>query len=127
MSKLKHFKRGVIEELPLQVGVFPFGIIYGMMATEHGLSLMQAFFMSSIIFAGASQIAFAKLYLVVSPIMLLTSVTAINLRHFLYGVSINEYLNHFFANFFASGLVELKPTKPPVRFGFFNILLVAFK
>ena len=92
MSKWLHFKKGIIQELPLQIGVFPFGVIYGFIAIESGFSISQAFFMSSIIFAGASQIAFAKLYLFVSPLTIITSVTAINLRHLLYGVSINEYL-----------------------------------
>ena len=92
MTKWQHFKKGIIQELPIQIGVFPFGIIYGVMAIESGLTVIQAFLMSSIIFAGASQIAFAKLYLFVSPTSLLTSITAINLRHFLYGVSVNEYL-----------------------------------
>ena len=94
MTKWKHFKKGIVQELPIQVGVFPFGIIYGVMAIESGLTVIQAFLMSSIIFAGASQIAFAKLYLFVSPTSLLTSITAINLRHFLYGVSVNEYLKN---------------------------------
>ena len=94
MTKWKHFKKGIVQELPIQIGVFPFGIIYGVMAIESGLTMMQAFLMSSIIFAGASQIAFAKLYLFVSPTSLLTSITAINLRHFLYGVSMNEYLKN---------------------------------
>ena len=94
MTKWKHFKKGIVQELPIQVGVFPFGIIYGVMAIEGGLTVIQAFLMSSIIFAGASQIAFAKLYLFVSPTSLLTSITAINLRHFLYGVSVNEYLKN---------------------------------
>ncbi len=92
MSKWIHFKKGIIQELPLQIGVFPFGVIYGFIAIENGFSILQAFFMSSIIFAGASQIAFAKLYLFVSPFTIITSITAINLRHLLYGVSINEYL-----------------------------------
>ena len=92
MSKWIHFKKGILQELPLQIGVFPFGIIYGFIASESGSSILQAFFMSSIIFAGASQIAFAKLYLFVSPLTIFTTVTAINLRHLLYGVSINEYV-----------------------------------
>lgn len=92
MSKWIHFKKGILQELPLQIGVFPFGIIYGFIASESGFSILQAFFMSSIIFAGASQIAFAKLYLFVSPLTIFTTVTAINLRHLLYGVSINEYV-----------------------------------
>ena len=61
MIKWKIFKQGVFEELPLQLGVFPFGIIYGVMAIETGLSPLQAFLMSSIIFGGASQIVFLQL------------------------------------------------------------------
>ena len=67
MTKWKHFKKGIVQELPIQIGVFPFGIIYGVMAIESGLTVIQSFLMSSIIFAGASQIAFAKLYLFISP------------------------------------------------------------
>ncbi len=92
MTKWYHFKKGVVQELPIQIGVFPFGIIYGVIAIESGLTILQAFVMSSVIFAGASQIVFAKLFLIVNPTSLLTSITAINLRHFLYGVSVNEYL-----------------------------------
>ena len=38
MTKWKHFKNGVLQELPIQIGVFPFGLIYGVMAIESGLS-----------------------------------------------------------------------------------------
>ena len=70
MTKWQHFKKGIVQELPIQIGVFPFGVIYGVMAIESGLTVIQAFLMSSIIFAGASQIAFAKLYLFVSTFSL---------------------------------------------------------
>ena len=53
MKKFIIFKQGVLEELPLQLGVFPFGIIYGIMAIESGLTPTQAFLMSSIIFGGS--------------------------------------------------------------------------
>ena len=94
MSKFQIFKIGLMQELPLQVGVFPFGIMYGILALESGLDVLQAFFMSSIIFAGASQIAFINLYTTVSPIALITSVTAMNSRHLLYSISINNYLQN---------------------------------
>ena len=61
MKRWQIFKQGVLEELPLQLGVFPFGIIYGVMAIESGLTFLQALLMSSIIFGGASQIAFVQL------------------------------------------------------------------
>jgi len=93
MTKWKVFKEGVFEELPLQVGVFPFGIIYGIMAIETGLTPLQAFLMSSIIFGGASQIVFLQLFSSGSSMQLLvTSVGAINSRHFLYSLSMLEFL-----------------------------------
>ena len=58
-TKLEHFKSGVIQELPLQIGVFPFGLIYGILAIESGLSVLQAFLMSSIFFL----LELAKLFL----------------------------------------------------------------
>jgi predicted branched-subunit amino acid permease len=93
MTKWKVFKEGVFEELPLQVGVFPFGIIYGIMAIETGLTPFQAFLMSSIIFGGASQIVFLQLFSSGSTMaVLVTSVGTINSRHFLYSLSMLEFL-----------------------------------
>ena len=95
MKKLKIFKQGILEELPLQLGVFPFGVIYGVMAIESGLTPMQAFLMSSIIFGGASQIAFVQLISNATPFgVIVTTVSAINSRHFLYSISMMEFLKN---------------------------------
>ena len=95
MAKWIIFKQGVLEELPLQLGVFPFGVIYGIMAIESGLSPLQSFFLSSIIFGGASQILFVQLVSSATPVgIIISSVGAINLRHFLYGISMLEFLKH---------------------------------
>ena len=95
MKKFTIFKQGVLEELPLQLGVFPFGIIYGIMAIESGLTPMQAFLMSSIIFGGASQIAFVQLISNATPFgVIITTVGAINSRHFLYSISMMDFLKN---------------------------------
>jgi len=95
MNNWKIFKQGVFEQLPLQIGVFPFGIIYGIMAIESGLTPIQAFFMSSIIFGGASQIAFVQLASNGTSMgVIVTSISAINSRHFLYGISMLEFLKN---------------------------------
>ena len=95
MKKLKIFKQGILEELPLQLGVFPFGVIYGVMAIESGLTPMQAFLMSSIIFGGASQIAFVQLISNTTPFgVIVMTVSAINSRHFLYSISMMEFLKN---------------------------------
>ena len=95
MKKWQIFKQGVLQELPLQLGVFPFGIIYGVMAIESGLTFLQALLMSSIIFGGASQIAFVQLLSNSTPYgVIVTTVGAINSRHLLYSISMVEYLNN---------------------------------
>ncbi|MQF97108.1 MAG: branched-chain amino acid ABC transporter permease, partial [SAR202 cluster bacterium] len=38
MSKVSEFKNGCLQELPLQLGVFPFGIAYGILGIEVGLT-----------------------------------------------------------------------------------------
>ena len=94
MKKWQIFKQGVLQELPLQLAVFPFGIIYGVMAIESGLTFLQALLMSSIIFGGASQIAFVQLLSNSTPYgVIVTTVGAINSRHLLYSISMVEYLN----------------------------------
>ena len=93
MNKWIIFREGVLEELPLQLGVFPFGIIYGIMAIESGLTPTQSFLMSSIIFGGASQIVFVQLVSNFAPFsVIITTITAINSRHFLYSLSMVEFL-----------------------------------
>ena len=62
MKKWQIFKQGVLQELPLQLGVFPFGIIYGVMAIESGLTFLQAFLMSSIIFGDSICSTVIKFY-----------------------------------------------------------------
>ena len=94
MRKLQILKKGFLDVIPLTIPVIPFGIIYGVIAIEIGLSPMVAFCMSFIIFAGSSQIAFAQLLSAgASPLVMISSVAVINSRHFLYGAVLSQYLN----------------------------------
>ena len=75
------------------IPVVPFGIIYGVIGVEIGLSPMEVFAMSFVIFAGSSQIAFAQLFAAgASPLVMISSVAVINSRHILYGAVLAEYL-----------------------------------
>ena len=94
MKKLQILKKGFLDVIPLTIPVIPFGIIYGVIAIEIGLSPIVAFCMSFIIFAGSSQIAFAQLFSAgASPLVMISSVAVINSRHFLYGAVLSQYLN----------------------------------
>ena len=87
------FLSGVKAELPLMIGVIPFGMIYGILAIAAGLPPSAAQAMSFIIFAGSSQFVSAQLYgLGVPAIINLFTIWVINVRHALYSASIAPYL-----------------------------------
>ena len=52
---------GVKDELPILVGVMPFGMIYGILALNAGLSQAEAQAMSVIVFAGSAQFMLVQL------------------------------------------------------------------
>ena len=94
MSKKKIFLKGLFDVIPLTIPVIPFGVIYGVIGIEVGLTPFMTFAMSIIIFGGASQIAFSQLFVSgASPLVMLGSVAAINSRHFLYGAVLSQYFN----------------------------------
>ena len=80
-------------ELPLLLGVLPFGMIYGVLALQAGLSPLMAQNMSWIVFAGSAQFTITQLVSSSTPILviILTSFV-INLRHALYSASLAPYL-----------------------------------
>ncbi len=90
----QEFKAGVLDELPMQLGIVPFGLVFGVLGLESGLSPLQTICLSLILFGGASQIVFAQMIAAATPFgIILSSVTMINLRHVLYGLSMANYLS----------------------------------
>ena len=87
------FWAGVRAELPLLIGVFPFGMIYGALALGAGLSPAAAQMMSSIVFAGSAQFATAQLVRDGAPaLVIVVTIAMINLRHMLYSASMAPYV-----------------------------------
>ena len=87
------FFAGVKAELPMIIGVIPFGMIYGILALNAGLPASAAQAMSVIIFAGSSQFISAQLFsLSVPAVINVFTIGVINLRHALYSASISPYL-----------------------------------
>ena len=94
-KRLKTLTKGIADVSPLMIPVVPFGIIFGVIAMELGLSPYMTFGMSVIIFGGASQIVLLQLFSGgASPLVAITSVGAVNSRHLLYGAVFSEYLSH---------------------------------
>jgi len=94
-SSLKEFIFGARAELPILLGVAPFGMIYGVLATAAGISALNAQAMSSVVFAGSSQFMLVQLQELGTPaIMMILTGLVINLRHALYSASIAPHTRH---------------------------------
>ena len=92
-SPKSEFIQGIMDQLPLQLGVVPFGLVFGVLGMASGLSAWQTILMSSVIFGGASQVVFAQLWMAgAAPIIVGSSVAVLNLRHVLYSVAVAKYL-----------------------------------
>lgn len=91
----RNFIEGVKAEVPLLIGVFPFGLIYGALALNAGLSAFASQMMSSIVFAGSSQFIAAQLVNDAAPgLVIVLTIAVVNLRHMLYSASLAPYLKH---------------------------------
>lgn len=91
----KVFLRGVQGEIPLLVGVFPFGMIYGILALGAGIPEATAQAMSAVVFAGSSQFVTAQLVHVGTPgLVIVLTIFVVNLRHALYSASVAPYIRH---------------------------------
>src|SRR5271165_440181 len=86
------FLLGVRDELPILLGVIPFGLIYGVTALGAGIAAPLAQAMSAIVFAGSAQFVTAQLYGAHAPALIIViTASIINLRHMLYSASAAPY------------------------------------
>ena len=91
-EKLNKFIIGFRDEMPILIGVFPFGMLYAILARGIGLSSIEVQAMSLFVFAGSSQLMLIQLAELKSPIlMMIMTGFIINLRHILYSASISPY------------------------------------
>jgi predicted branched-subunit amino acid permease len=92
-SARREFLGGVKAELPILLGVIPFGLIYGVLALSAGMPVSAAQAMSAVIFAGSAQFISAQLIHAGTPAAVIVITAGIvNLRHALYSASLAPYL-----------------------------------
>ncbi|MFC4542093.1 AzlC family ABC transporter permease [Halosolutus amylolyticus] len=88
-------RAGFVIALPIALGVGGYGIAFGILATQAGLSVAEATLMSATVVAGASQIIAVELWtnpIPVSTILLTTF--AVNLRYSLMGAALQPWFRH---------------------------------
>jgi predicted branched-subunit amino acid permease len=85
----KAFLRGVISALPMTVVVGPFALLFGVVATEAGLNVVETMLFSVSVFAGASQFAALQTMQENAPVLVvLATALAVNLRMVMYSVTL---------------------------------------
>jgi 4-azaleucine resistance transporter AzlC len=86
------FRRGFVATLPLAPGIIAFGLLYGVMARQAGLSPWEAGAMSLIVHAGSAQFTALGMWQTAGAVPIILTTLVINLRHMLMGASVAPHL-----------------------------------
>jgi predicted branched-subunit amino acid permease len=87
------FRTGVMDGLPFLLVLTPFGILFGVTATEAGLNVLETMMFTIVVIAGASQFSALQLMTDNAPtLIVLATALAVNLRMAMYSASLTPYL-----------------------------------
>jgi len=90
------FAEGVRDIAPLMLSTVPFGIVYGALAAQKGLSLTENVLMSALTYAGAAQFVAVEFWADPLPFWtIFLAVLAVNLRHMLYSAALGRRTAHW--------------------------------
>jgi 4-azaleucine resistance transporter AzlC len=82
----------VRDQLPILLGVVPFGLIFGALAISVGVSPLEAQGFSLLVFAGSAQFIAVVLIGEVTPVLVIVAtIFVVNLRHALYSASMSPH------------------------------------
>jgi predicted branched-subunit amino acid permease len=90
------FFAGARRALPVILSAAPFGLLFGALAVDNGLSVFQAALMSATVFAGSSQMVGIELFGNQAPSWIIAlSIFVVNLRHLLYSATTGRHMAAF--------------------------------
>lgn len=90
------FVEGMWRSAPVTFATLPFGLLFGTVAAQNGLSTGEATLMSATLFAGASQLVGLELFgQKIAPWLIVLSIFAVNFRHVLYSAALGRRLRHW--------------------------------
>lgn len=88
-----YFWKGIRDSSPFIFVAGPFGLLFGVLATEAGLKIIETMTFTMTVFAGAAQFAALQLMQENAPtLIVLASALAVNLRVAMYSASLTPYL-----------------------------------
>src|SRR5260370_26486857 len=88
---------GAWRAIPVAISSFTVGLVFGILARQAKLSIVQALLMSSLVFAGASQFVALSLWTVV-PLPVITIILTtfvVNMRHLLMGAALRPCFSRY--------------------------------
>ena len=81
--------------VPVALGYLPLGLAFGILAARQGLTWIDVFFMSLLVYAGSAQfIASAMLSSGSAAAAIISTTFLVNLRHLLMSASLSPLLKH---------------------------------
>ncbi|GGH43011.1 branched-chain amino acid ABC transporter permease [Frigidibacter albus] len=87
------FWRGFREGLPFVLVIVPFGLLFGVVATEAGFNLAETMAMTVLVIAGASQFAAVQMMADNAPaLVVVVTALAVNLRMAMYSAALTPHL-----------------------------------
>lgn len=89
------FLLGCKRLVPISLGVIPFGLIVGTIASQKGLSLIETIGMNVFVFAGASQLAMLDLMDRTPAIIVILTGLIINIRFVMYSTSLAPLMEKY--------------------------------
>ncbi len=86
-------RRGLLDSLPFLLVIVPFGMLFGVAATEAGLPIAQVMAFTVLVIAGAAQFTALQLLQDNAPVaIILVAALAVNLRMAMYSASLAPHL-----------------------------------
>ncbi len=77
--------------MPLWAATLPFALTLGLLTRTNGFTVLEAVGMSTIVFSGGAQVALVTLVAAgTSPLAIIITILALNVRHILYGLSLRK-------------------------------------
>jgi predicted branched-subunit amino acid permease len=90
------FRQGAKAGMVIGFSTMPFGLLFGAVAVDGGMTPFEATMMSGIIFGGASQLVGVQMFGTNVPAWLIVlSVFAVNFRHILYSAALSPHLRNY--------------------------------
>ncbi|MBU2969179.1 AzlC family ABC transporter permease [Pseudoalteromonas sp. C2R02] len=92
---LQMMQKGLLDMMPLNLAVIPWGILCGSLAIQRDFSILEALLMPLVVYAGAVQLVVIELMHANAPLAtILFTAFIISSRHFLYGLALRDKLKN---------------------------------